>query len=174
MDQNLLDWFVNNRPGWLVDLATLFHHLGDDTVLLPVTLVLLAYGFVSRRVTARTVAPFLAMVMTVLVVGGAKVLVGRERPPVADRLVEATSASMPSGHAAYAAALAAVAWVLLAARPRRRLLRAVAVVLALCAACARLVLGVHWPSDVLVGSVLGSAIGSWVALRTVQRLQSRG
>jgi undecaprenyl-diphosphatase len=80
---------------------------------------------------------------------------------------------MPSGHAAYAAALGAVAWVLLAGHPRRRTLRCAAVALATAAAAARVVLGVHWPSDVVVGSALGATIGSWVALRTVQRLQSR-
>lgn len=173
MDRSILDWVTGNRPDWLVDVATLLHHVGDDTVLVPATLVLLAVGYLTGRPSARTVAPFLSMVATVIVVGLAKLAFGRDRPPVALRLVETSSASMPSGHAAYAAALAGTAWVLLSGHPRRRLLRCLAVCLAAAAAGARVVLGVHWPSDVVVGSALGAAIGSWVALRTVQRLQSR-
>lgn len=173
MDRSILDWVTVNRPDWVVDAATLLHHAGDDTVLVPFTLALLAVGFMTGRSSARTVAPFLSMVLAVIVTGLAKLALDRDRPPLAGRLVETSSASMPSGHAAYAAALAGVAWVLLAGHPRRRLLRSVAVGLAACAAAARVVLGVHWPSDVVVGSVLGAAIGSWVALRTVQRLQSR-
>ena len=173
MDRSILDWVTGNRPDWLVDVATLLHHVGDDTVLVPATLVLIAVGYLTGRPSARTVAPFLTMVATVIVVGLAKIVFGRDRPPVALRLVETSSASMPSGHAAYAAALAGTAWVLLSGHPHRRLLRCFAVGLAAAAAAARVVLGVHWPSDIVVGSALGVVIGSWVALRTVQRLQSR-
>jgi undecaprenyl-diphosphatase len=174
VDRSVLDWVTRNRPDWLVDAATFLHHAGDDTVLVPATLVLLVAGYLAGRTSARTVAPFLSMVATVIVVGAAKTVVGRERPPLAGRLVETSSASMPSGHAAYAAALAAVAWVLLAGHPRKWVLRCSAAGLATAAAVARVVLGVHWPSDVIVGSAIGAAIGSWVAVRTSQRLQSRG
>ena len=173
MDRSILDWVAGHRPDWLVDAATFLHHAGDDTVLVPATLVLLAVGYLTGRSSAPTVAPFVSMVATVIVVGLSKIVFGRDRPPLAGRLVETSSASMPSGHAAYAAALAATAWVLLSGHPRRRLLRCLSVCLAGAAAAARVVLGVHWPSDVVVGSVLGAAIGAWVALRTVQRLQSR-
>jgi membrane-associated phospholipid phosphatase len=173
MDRSILDWVVTNRPDWVIDVATFLHHIGDDTVLVPVTLVLLAAGFLTGRSSARTVAPFVSMVATVIVVGLAKAVFDRDRPPLAGRLVETSSASMPSGHAGYAAALAATAWVLLAGHPRKRLLRCVAVGLAAAAAVARVVLGVHWPSDVLVGSAIGAAVGSWVALGAVKRLQSR-
>ena len=173
MDRSILDWVVTNRPDWMVDTATFLHHVGDDTVLVPVTLVLLVAGVLAGRSSARTVAPFVSMVATVIVVGLAKFVFDRDRPPLAGRLVETSSASMPSGHAAYAAALAAAAWVLLSGHPRRRPLRCVAVGLAGAAAAARVVLGVHWPSDVVVGSAIGALIGFWVALRTVERLQSR-
>lgn len=174
MDRSVLEWVTRNRPDWLVDAATFLHHAGDDTVLVPATLALLVIGCLTGRTSARTVAPFLSVVATVVVVGLAKVVVDRDRPPLAGRLVDTSSASMPSGHAAYAAALAAVAWVLLAGHPHRRVLRCAAAGLPVAAALSRVVLGVHWPSDVLIGSALGAAIGSWVAVRTAQRLQSRG
>jgi membrane-associated phospholipid phosphatase len=65
-------------------------------------------------------------------------------------------------------------WVLLSGHPRRAALRVLAVAVAACAALARLVLGVHWPSDVVAGAVVGAVVGTWVARVAVQRLQSQG
>lgn len=97
------------------------------------------------------------------VTGAIKVVVGRARP--LDALVAAGSGAFPSGHASRAAAvlgLVAIAVVLLA---RHRAIRATAV--GLCAAgigliaLSRVYLGVHWPTDVLYGLVVGFA---WLAV----------
>jgi undecaprenyl-diphosphatase len=82
----------------------------------------------------------------------------RARPPLADPSIEALvalpeSTSFPSGHAATAFAAATAVGVL---HPR---LRAPLVALALMVAVSRVYLGVHFWSDVLVGSLLGVAIG---------------
>jgi undecaprenyl-diphosphatase len=174
MDREILDFVVRNRPDWMVEAAKFLHHAGDDMVLVPLTLALLVVGMVAGRRTAATVAPAVSMVLTVVVVGLAKSIFGRGRPPAAGRLVEVTSASMPSGHAAYAAAIAGVVWVLLSGHTRRAALRMLAVAVAACAALARLVLGVHWPSDVVAGAAVGAVVGTWVARVAVQRLQSQG
>jgi undecaprenyl-diphosphatase len=83
----------------------------------------------------------------------------RARPPLADSSIEAvgllpSSASFPSGHAATAFA-AAVAVGIVHPRLRRPLLALAALV-----AVSRVYLGVHFLSDVLVGSLLGVAIGA--------------
>jgi membrane-associated phospholipid phosphatase len=87
-----------------------------------------------------------------------KAVTDRARPPLADPAIEALvslpeSASFPSGHAATAFAAATAVGVL---HPRARVpLLALAATVAL----SRVYLGVHFWSDVLVGSVLGIAIG---------------
>lgn len=173
MDSEILDLVVRNRPDWMVSAARFLHYAGGDTVLVPLTIVLLVVGSVTGRRAAATVAPVVSMVLTAVVVRLAKSTFDRGRPPAAGRLVEVTSASMPSGHAAYAATIVAVVWVLLSGHPRRAALRVLAVAVAVCAALARLVLGVHWPSDVLAGALVGAVIGTWVARVAVQRLQSQ-
>ena len=82
----------------------------------------------------------------------------RARPPLADPTIQALvslpdSTSFPSGHAATAFAAATAVGVLY---PRFRI---PLLVLAGTVALSRVYLGVHFWSDVLVGSLLGVAIG---------------
>ena len=109
MEHSIWEFFVGHRPGWLVDVAKFLAFVGDETVLLPVTLVVAIVMLVRGRRTVAGIAPFAAMLSTAVVVALSKSAIGRERPPLAQRLVDVSSASLPSGHAAYAAALATVA-----------------------------------------------------------------
>jgi undecaprenyl-diphosphatase len=82
----------------------------------------------------------------------------RARPPLADPSIQALvslpdSPSFPSGHAATAFAAATAVGVL---HPR---FRAPLLALAVMVALSRVYLGVHFWSDVLVGSLLGVAVG---------------
>jgi membrane-associated phospholipid phosphatase len=72
-----------------------------------------------------------------------------------------TARSMPSGHAALLAALATLAWLWPAASHRRRLgLGTVLTLLALAGAAARIAVGAHWPSDLLVGLAVGAGLAA--------------
>ena len=172
MEHSLWQFFVDHRPSILVDIAKLFSVVGDDAVLLPLTVLLAVYGFMTKKRTLALLGPALAMVPTFIAVGAIKVLVNRSRPPVTSALVDVTSASMPSGHAAYAATLAATAWILVASSTRRVLFRWTAVVVAAVAGVSRMVLGVHWLSDVLVGWAVGATVGFCVVTALGKRLQS--
>ncbi|MEO1338662.1 MAG: phosphatase PAP2 family protein, partial [Myxococcota bacterium] len=74
-----------------------------------------------------------------------------------------TGRSMPSGHATVAFAFLASAGPFLIRIQRRRLAVGLAI-LAIGVAGARVVLGVHYPSDVLVGAVVGGLVG-WMIQR---------
>lgn len=86
-----------------------------------------------------------------------KVLVARARPSFADPISHARGASFPSGHATGSAAFyLGLAVVLLSlARSRRGLLLAMAVVVPFVVAATRVVLGVHYVSDVAAGLLIG-------------------
>lgn len=103
-----------------------------------------------------------------------KPLVGRDRPcfvleQVRLLIRQPHSRSFPSSHAANTAAMACLFWV-----RYRRWGWAVAVV-AFCVGLSRIVVGVHYPSDVAAGFLAGGLI-AWAVLRawrTAEDLASR-
>jgi len=110
----------------------------------------------TRRLAA---AAFLATtLLTTLVVNNTvKAIVDRPRPDIA-RLVGHAGSSFPSGHTATAAAAwAAIALVAGRGRSRRVQAALVATAAGITAAVAstRVLLGVHWVTDVLAGAAVG-------------------
>lgn len=108
-----------------------------------------------------------AVFLLVAVVGGSliseflKGLFDRPRPELVSQEVEATSASFPSGHSMLAAVVYLTLATLLArVTPIRRLKTfyfVVAGLIVFAVGVSRVYLGVHWPTDVIAGWVLGAA-----------------
>lgn len=90
-----------------------------------------------------------------------KLLVRRARPVVDDALTRAPGYSFPSGHATNTAAaglvLVILVWPLLGRRGRTVLVTLVSAAVLITAAD-RVLLGAHFPSDVIAGVVLGTAM----------------
>ena len=124
-----------------------------------VVLVVGVGGYQYWRHRKKAVPAFLvaAVGVTLIVNNVAKLLVNRQRPDVV-HLVGAFGSSFPSGHSATAAATyASLALVL--GRNRRRhtkaLLAGAAVAITAAVAASRVLLGVHWLTDVLAGILVG-------------------
>jgi undecaprenyl-diphosphatase len=148
--------------GWLVTAMEAVSFLGKPAFLF--VLVGAVVVWLSWRRARR-----LAMFLVVTCLGGGivnslvKLAVGRARPEVDEPIAEAFGKSFPSGHAmgstiCYGALVVALV-PLLPRRARRPAAAAVAVLVGAIGA-SRLVLGVHFLSDVLGGFVLGAA---WLA-----------
>ncbi len=137
--------------------------------------LLLLAPLIARRAT-RTTALWLlfAVVLTSSTVSVVKEIVGRVRPCDALTWCGAITIpspgghSFPSGHAAGSFAFAAFASIRV---PRWA---APALIYAAIVAWSRCVLGVHYPSDVLTGALLGSAIGVAVARYSMTRVRRQG
>jgi undecaprenyl-diphosphatase len=139
----------------LVPAARLVTRLGDWPVLLPLT-ALAALILIFAR-SWRHAALFAAIVLAGrAMVEAQKIELARARPDAAGRLVHVSSLSFPSAHAAYSM-MTWLAFVLLLAAPRHRSAAAAAAVLvAVIVGLTRLVLHVHWPSDVIGGWAFGA------------------
>ena len=120
----------------------------------------------GRRRTALVVAA--TMLVGSAAGAGLKLLLRRDRPPFGDDVGAELGWSMPSGHALNGTL--ALGLLLVLARPslrtrgRRSAATAVAVALAGVVCADRLVLGVHYLSDVVVGATMG-VLGSATAAR---------
>ncbi len=166
IDAAILLWIQNNLRGPLDGIVSAWSQLGHaGTIWIIISLLL-----VLRKDTRRT------GIITLIIMGLCylfndcliKNLVCRPRPFLTveglTALTSPTSWSFPSGHACCALAAANVWWK----RLQRRWVRVLLLVLAVLMALSRLYVGVHYPSDVLVGALIGTA-GARLLLRLLDR-----
>jgi undecaprenyl-diphosphatase len=159
-DERFPAWLASHRTSFWTDWAHYGSMTGDKPVLIPLigaialVLVLRRRWRMASFVVQAALAEGLAYLITVAVVH-------RERP-VVERLGHYNPMhSFPSGHTAAATAVYTAIALLLTAHFRNRAARiaiwAVAVVLALDVAFARMYQGQHHPIDVAAGAVMGAA-----------------
>jgi membrane-associated phospholipid phosphatase len=166
IDKSVASWGNRHASATSTNLLDDVTQLGSIVVVV-VLCVILAVGETLREKTV-WVVPFILAVMggeetLMLTVKG---LVDRLRPtfnPIAATL----GPSFPSGHSSTAAAFYATAALLLGrgrARPVRALLTGFAIGIAVAVAASRVLLDVHWLTDVIAGLSLGWA---WFALCSI-------
>ena len=134
-----------------------------------VVVIALAVGLIEWiRIPSRAIPAYL-LIVTIgdsAVTNAIKEIVARARPAI-DPAAAALGPSFPSGHSSTAAAFYA-ALALLAGRRRtagaRAALAGVAVGVAAAVACSRVMLDLHWVSDVVAGLALG---WGWFAVCTI-------
>ncbi|HEX4196847.1 MAG TPA: phosphatase PAP2 family protein [Caulobacteraceae bacterium] len=156
-------------PRWMQESARDLTALGGFTVLtLVVVMAVVILALLGRRAQA------LVLAVTVLFAQAAsallKVIIHRPRPELVPHIDLVYSSSFPSGHAMMTPVVYLTLAAIVAAGHWRRAIKAVlliaAIVLVFAVGASRVYLGVHWPSDVLAGWTLGSAIAlaAWLAL----------
>lgn len=138
----------------LLALARAVSHVGDPLVVTSLSVVLAVGLWVARRRRA-ALAALVIRVAAMLTSSGVKAAVDRPRPHFAHAVAHASSAAFPSGHALGSAALWGTAALLLLPRAGRWPAVALAAVVPVLVGTARVLLGVHWPSDVVAGLCLG-------------------
>jgi undecaprenyl-diphosphatase len=139
-----------------LDLVT---RLGDTWPVVVAGLVLVVVEWIRRP--NRFVLPFLLAVVIgdKVATTAIKTLVDRARPTL-NPIAQTLGPSFPSGHSSTAAAFFAAAALILGrdrSRRGRAALAGGAVAIAVAVACSRVLLDVHWLSDVVAGLALGWA-----------------
>jgi membrane-associated phospholipid phosphatase len=155
-DLPVTQWAAEQSNLFAADILRLISRLGGTGTAVAVTAVLAVVEL--RRRPSWSVPTFL-----VLAVGGQfalvnviKALIERARPDVS-QLTGFAGASFPSGHAAAAATVWAVAALILSRGWDRlaTVLPGAAIGIAVSVAATRVMLGVHWFTDVLAGLLVG-------------------
>lgn len=170
LDGQLLVAIQGLHIAWLDPVVSCYTRLGDAGLLwIVLSLAMLLYKPTRRAGALALCAMALGLLVTNLTI---KPLVERPRPwldwPILPLVAEDDPNSFPSGHtcAAFAAGmiwLRTLPW---------RWGRAAAPVLALLMGLSRLYVGVHYPTDVVAGALIGS-LCAWVSWKAYQIYEDR-
>jgi membrane-associated phospholipid phosphatase len=163
LDNSVANWGDRHASPISTDGLNAITHLGEPVVVAVLAAVLALIETVRTR--SRWVVPFLLIVVAGngILTTSVKNLADRVRPAL-NPVAETLGPSFPSGHSSWSAAFFAAAALLLGRRRGRRARAAIAGVaagLAVTVAGSRVLLDVHWLSDVIAGLALGSA---WFAI----------
>jgi undecaprenyl-diphosphatase len=165
-DLGAANWGASHASPTSTDFLRTVSLLGGTACMIVVAVV--AAIAESRRTRTRAVIGFLALVVggQLVLMNLTKFIVDRPRPDI-QQLTGFSGASFPSGHSTTAAAtFAAIALLVGRGRPRwvKAALAASAAGIAAAVATSRVLLGVHWFTDVLAGLAMG---WGWFALCSI-------
>ena len=150
--------FTRPRDG-LRSFLIFWQELTQPIKLYTVGTLLCLWVWLAKGLRTRAWWAFGTMMLAWMIGLGAKYVFQRARPIVEDPVSEAPGYSFPSGHALNSAAWATIVVILLWPLLKPRAARVTAVVLAVLfvalTALDRVLLGVHYPSDVSVGVLTG-------------------
>ena len=162
VDEAIRDWVIGHRNGALTDVMVNASRFGSTPSLIVMAVLAAAWlAWRGRRADSLVVvvgtavglalAPLLKLVFT--------------RPRPTGHLVFVDSWSFPSGHSTNSMVVLGLLTVLAVrerpGRLRRTLLVTIGALLVFAVGFSRVYLGVHWPSDVLAGWLIGAC---WLAI----------
>lgn len=170
LDGQLLVAIQGLHMAWLDPIVSCYTKLGDAGLLWIALSLAMLFRKPTRRAGAMALcAMILGLIVTNLTI---KPLISRPRPwldwPIVPLVAENDPNSFPSGHTC-AAFAAAMVWV--RTLPQRRD-RVIAAVMAVLMGLSRLYVGVHYPTDVLAGAVIGS-LCAWAAWKAFWLYRNR-
>jgi undecaprenyl-diphosphatase len=160
--------YAGQRPR-LLAIARFFTALGEPTVLIGACIACALWLWYAGRGRLGVTLLLIALIGRLLS-EGQKYWIARVRPDIEPHLVIVKTSSFPSGHAASSMIFYLALALALTAHTRwSRIAAAAAAVLSLLIGTSRVMLGVHWPSDVVGGWAFGML---WVllTLRPAERL----
>ena len=168
IDSRMLSISVDHRTAGLVGAARWTSHLGDPATLVGLALAATAWIWLRRRSIVEAVVPLIALFGAATIEFAMKRVIGRPRPPLAYHLIREADPSFPSGHATGSAAFFVTLAIVAGLHFRNQWVRVVLIVAAAVVSAligmSRVVLGVHWVTDITAGWFLGLACAAGVSL----------
>jgi len=163
-DQSVWQFFVNHGSTRVHSIARFISSFGVIGFLGPVCVVLGSLLWVKTRSVAVSIAPWISVMVCGEIVSILKKSTKIARPPLQFQVAQIHNPSFPSGHAAdttaFVVSLLLIVWCALDV-PRRVKTWATVIGVSIFVAMGltRLVLNVHWLSDVLAGWCIGAETG---------------
>ena len=172
LDPSVDRWLVAVRPSWLVAFARVVSEVGQPAVMIALLIVVAALVAARARSWVPAGISVGALLLLAVLDNGVKAVVARPRPPSAWHAMSAHGLAFPSGHALWSAGVLLLVVVLVGPCRGRRVLPVGGMLLVILVAASRVVLGVHYPSDLLAGWCLAVLADGLVLLAAI-RLRPR-
>jgi undecaprenyl-diphosphatase len=172
-DIGLLNWLNHNLIPHSVPVLRLISY---STTFISITLVLIGILTSLVKKSKLLLKQFIVLasvlVLVAIISQGLKTFIYRDRPftthPFIEKLSEGGDSSFPSGHTIEVFAMAGALSLLF----RKKEIVIPVYLWAMLVAYSRMALGVHYPSDVLAGIIIGTFIGwgvTWYYIRFIQK-----
>ena len=180
LDLNTAEWFADQRSHTVNHVAQIGAALADAYTIIPAIAIASVLFVVLFKRWNETVFLLSAILLEKAVFVTTTYIVSRDRPPVGQLDGAPPTSSYPSGHVAAAVVFYGVAAIIVCWHFRSTLVRVlawtIAIVVPIAVAISRMILGMHFLSDVTVGAVLGAVcivIGGRLTFRTLCDLDRR-
>ena len=169
IDLTLLNWLNHHLLPYSVDVLRVVSY-ATTYISIATVLIVLGIAILKKSKFLRNKFFILASVLIgVLILSqGLKFVIYRDRPftthPFIEKLSDGGGSSFPSGHTLEAFAMATALSILF----RKKKIMIPVIVWAILVGYSRMALGVHYPSDVLGGIIIGMALGCsvpWIFYR---------
>ena len=168
VDYNILNFIRNNiYPGKFFRFITTIGNVGSYfIILIPLVIILLYRKEYNILITLLFSVLFSALFMNIF-----KNIFQRIRPEEFF-VFDESGFSYPSGHSIVGSAFYLTIYQLFNYHKKKGIITGLFIILPILIGISRLVLGVHWPSDVFIGLSLGLCI-SWISIELYSRLKVR-
>lgn len=180
LDLDAARWFADLRSPTVDDLAQIAAGLADAFTVIPAVVVASVVFVVLWRRWNETVFLLTALLMEKAVFVTTTYIVDRDRPPVGQLDGHPPTSSFPSGHVGSAVvfygAIAIVIWMHTDRSWLRAFVVGAALLVPVAVALGRVVLGMHFLTDVAAGALLGGAsimAGLRLSRRTIEDVDAR-
>ena len=161
LDRQVYEALYSGRSPTMVAVGRFFTALGEPSVLIAASIVAAVWLWIAGH----RHLPFVFVAITMIGRGASelqKYVIARDRPDLETHLVVVKTSSFPSGHANSAMIFyLTIALILTQGTRWRSVAVGLALLLAFLVGLSRVMLGVHWPSDVIGGWAFGML---WVLL----------
>lgn len=168
IDRSVLRYSLDHRTSAWIAIARALSHIGDPLPLAGLAIVTTVLLWTIRRSIVQAAIPLSALLLGAAIEFTTKRIIARPRPPAIYHILPESDPSFPSGHATGSAAFFVALALVLSPRLRTTAGRVVLLLasglLAAAVGFSRVVLGVHWLSDVAAGWLLGVAVAVSVVL----------
>lgn len=154
-DMEVMNLIHSQDRGILVEIMKVISFIGSGSFLIGAVLLVIVYNFIkknyyiSKLLLASTLGSYIVNFIL-------KFLINRRRP-IEFFLVEQSGLSFPSGHSMVAASMyLTIAYILSEKyKEKKTTIYLISTIIILLMGISRLFLGVHWPTDVIAGFIMG-------------------